>query len=155
MLLKKDLQNLLAPMELHLMSGNFNRLNDAIEERLTELGIHAEQWSKVLGFQRSKLHGGQYKGGQCVKMLDNNHILESLIMSVTEDEKLKALVESLKELKSVKDSCFGIQLAHDYKQNIEKYIVEYSDRSGCFGKSARTICSYKWIHRPNVGKIPR
>ena len=71
-------------------------------------------WNKVLGFQRPKPHGGQFKGGQCVKMLDNIHILESLIMSVTEDEKLKALVESLKELKSVKDSCFGIQLAHDY-----------------------------------------
>ena len=38
----------LAPMELHLMSGNFNRLNDAIEERLTELacpnGTSFDEW---------------------------------------------------------------------------------------------------------------
>ena len=119
----------LAPMELHLMSGNFNRLFDATEQRLhnLEANVKATDWNTQLGFQRPKLHGGQFKGGQCSKMLGNIKIIKDILESekLRQDKILDSLILAFEALKDVKDECFGMELSPDYKEKIHKYKESY------------------------------
>lgn len=119
----------LAPMELHIMSGNFNRLFDATEERLESLGanIRATDWNTQLGFQRPKLHGGQFKGGQCSKLLGNVNVLRDILEAenLMQDDILGSLILAFDALKVVKDTCFGMDLAPDYKEHIQNYKDRY------------------------------
>lgn len=119
----------LAPMELHLMSGNFNRLFDATEQRLLNLAAKAKatDWNTQLGFQRPKLHGGQFKGGQCSKMLGNIKILKDILEpeNLRQDEILDSLILAFESLKDVKDKCFGMELSPYYKKAIKIYRERY------------------------------
>ena len=78
------------------MSGNTNRLYDYLEKYLSSLNtdLKAEDWNTVLGFQRPMLHGGQFKGGQCSKLLISVGVLEQLISSagLLEEVYLKTLI---------------------------------------------------------------
>ena len=100
---------ILAPMELHLLSGNTNRIYNNLEKYLRSMdsSSSANQWNQSLGFQRPKLHGGQFKGGKCCKLLKNIHVLEELIKSskLERDEHFSFIVNSFKYLKSVKAAC--------------------------------------------------
>ena len=119
----------LAPMELHLMSSNFNRLFDATEQRLHNIAanVRATDWNTQLGFQRPQLHGGQFKGGQCSKMLGNINILKDILESqnLRQDKILDSLILAFEALKDVKDGCFGLELSLDYKEKIQTYKERY------------------------------
>ena len=66
----------LAPIELHLLRGNTNRIYNNLEKYLQPMDstLSANQWDQSLGFQRPKLHGGQFKGGECSKLLKKIHV---------------------------------------------------------------------------------
>jgi len=109
-------------MEFRLLSGNTNRLFDILEKHLVniESDLSAEAWNLKLEFQRPKLHGGQFKGGQYTSLLGATEVLWELIESagLQEDVYLKNIIKAFECLKHVKDSCFGNHLSHDFVEKI-------------------------------------
>ena len=57
-------------MELHVYTGNFNRLYDLGESILieNESTFHMRIWAEYLTLERPGLHGGQSTGNQCTKL---------------------------------------------------------------------------------------
>ena len=115
-------------MELHLLSGNTNRLFDALSEYLKKIdSFDAEEWNMAPGFQRPKLHGGQFKGGQCSKLLENVSVLEEKLKenNLGDDEFLLSIISAFKCLKEVNKSCMGNHLDKDYEQKLKNYACAY------------------------------
>ena len=95
-----------APMELHVpVCGNTNRIDNNLKKiNRCNPWIPLYRQIQSLDFQRPKLHGGQFKGGECSKLLKNVHVLEELIESwkLEKYEHINSVVNSFKYLKSVK-----------------------------------------------------
>lgn len=106
------------------MSGNTNRLYDYLEKYLSSLitDLKAEDWNTMLGFQRPKHHGGQFKGGQCSKLLISVDVLEQQISSarLLEDVYSKTLTTCFKCFQMVKVKCLGMVLEPSFKESIEE-----------------------------------
>ena len=119
----------LAPIELHLLSGNTNRLYDFGNTVLTNLDatVSMDLWNKSLGFDRPKLHSGQFKGGQCSKLLENTDLLENLLKSslTVVPAQLSDLIRALSALNQAKNTCFGLRLDKSYKEKIKLYKEAY------------------------------
>ena len=116
---------ILSPMELHLLSGNTNRIYNNLEKCLQPMGftLSANQWNQSLGFQSSKLHDCQFKGGECSKLLKNIHVLEELIKSskLARDEHISSIVNSFSYLISVKAACQRSRLLPEHELTINEY----------------------------------
>ena len=116
-------------MELHLLSGNTNRLYDFGDILLSNLGasISMDLWNKSLGFDRPKLHSGQFKGGQCAKLLENIDSLEIILKTSFSEvpSQLSELICTLSALNQVKKTCFGLKLDKSYKEQIQLYKEAY------------------------------
>ena len=81
----------------------------------------ANQWNQSLGFQRPKLHGDQFKGGECSKLLKNIHVFEELIKSskLERDEHISSIVNSNNA------ACLGSGLLPEYELIFNKYKGAY------------------------------
>ena len=115
---------ILALIELHPLSGNRNKNYNNLENYLQPMGftLSANQWNQSLGFQRRKLHGGQFKGGECSKLLKNIHALEEFVKSskLERDELISSVINCFKHLKSVKAACLGSGLLPEYELTINE-----------------------------------
>lgn len=67
-------------MELHVYTGNFNRLFNIGDTILTDIGssFFMGMWAESVNLERPELHSGQFTGNQCTKLLDNLEKLEML-----------------------------------------------------------------------------
>ena len=67
------------------------------------------------------MHSGQFKGGQCSKLLDNIETSDKILKSKFEvvPDELKMLMHTMKALNNVKKTCFGLSLGISYKNSID------------------------------------
>ncbi|XP_065642745.1 tigger transposable element-derived protein 4-like [Hydra vulgaris] len=100
---------ILAPIKLRLLNENTNRIYKYLEKyfQSTDITLSANHWNQSLGFEKPKLHGGQFKGGKCSKLLKITHVLEKLIKpsKLEKDEHIISILNSFKCLKPVKAAC--------------------------------------------------
>ena len=113
---------IVAPMELDLLSGNTNKKNKIykyLEKYLDSIDTNfsGKQWNQSLHYLRSELHGGQLKGGECSK---NIRVLQDLLkaLKLVKEEDISSLVNSLKCVKYVKVACLGYSLLLEYESTI-------------------------------------
>ena len=89
-------------MELHVYTGNFNSLYDLGESILieNESTFHMRIWAEYLTLERPGLHGGQFTGNQCTKLLNNLEKLEELSSSQdVQNDKFANLILCFRALK--------------------------------------------------------
>ena len=104
------------------------------------------QWGQSLGFQRPKLHGGQFKGGECSKLLKNIHVLEELTKSskLERDEHISSIVNSFKYLKSVKAACLGSGLLPEYELTINECKEAYVKHGLRVSPKVHALIKHTW-----------
>ena len=123
------------PMSLHLVLGIFNDGIFNILDRLLEhfeLPIRGDDWTKAVGIERQKSHGGvrAFNGRQCHAMMTDNALQKLLqLLRAHEDRnamsKVVNVIDVLHSFKQVVNSSFGrIKLA-SYKDDIKKFAHHY------------------------------
>ena len=115
------------PMELHLTLGICNDLYKNLEKELAakKTGISLTAWSHKLGCVEDAQFGGQFNGNQCVKLLKNLHVLETILEQNDALDAGKPFLEAFEAFNLVRESCFGQYLDDKYKGYIRNFGWKY------------------------------
>ena len=111
--------HLIPPAELHLLIGPVNTMFKELEE-LWSLG--ANDWAKRCHAFKEGLHGGEFNGNSCMRLLREESIkmLESLIPS-----EHTSYVHAFRTFGKVVESCFGYFVLPSFREDIEEYKESY------------------------------
>ena len=121
-------------MNLHNLLGLFNDVFDILDRilELFELPIRGEDWTKSVGINREKSHGGkpEFNGRQCHMMLSDNswEKLLKLLNAHSGVDAMSRVVNALDVIHSLKQmvySCFGHVRLDRYKTDIKRYASHY------------------------------
>ena len=107
---------LVPPPELHLLLGPVNTLNEA----LSKLWPPCEQWIQKLHIKRDEYHGGAFNGNDCRKLIKNVSVLEDI-----PPPEFHGFVDTFKSFDNVVKSCYGKELASNYKRTIYEFKTSY------------------------------
>ena len=128
-----------APPPLHVTSGVFNDLFNALEQTLLVYNstMKATDWSDTLSLTREGHYGGTavFKGRQCRKMLKTENIgkLKSLLIQHNSDSYCEPFVKCFEALHAVVESCMGMVQYPRYPSDIRafaKCFFEARDHAG-------------------------
>ena len=107
------------PPELHLLLRITNKILKEMELVSEEVAF---QFYTDLGIIRPKLHGGEFTGNACKKILQSFHILETIDIIVRRDSRrLLKFAECLKCLNEVRIACFGSVLNGGFVERIRYF----------------------------------
>ena len=111
--------------ELHLLLRTTNKILKEMELVSEEVAF---QFYTDLGIIRPKLHGGEFTGNACKKILQNVHVFESILARARQDSrKLLKFAECLKCLNEVRIACFGSVLNGGFVERIRYFRKAYLD----------------------------
>ena len=127
-LLAQPIINFIPPCELHILTGVTGHLYKA----LLIIFPQAIEWPQFLAIDFRKIHGGEFVGNDCKRLLSNVDFLQSLAVNYAN---LLAMpfVDAFKSLNKVRLACFGKELDPDYKVFLDEFkantlaIVEHQD----------------------------
>ena len=104
-----------------------NRLFDHLQDQLKKVGsdISAYDWAEKLGMTRQRLHGGQYNGPQCAKLLKNLDILREILGIEMNKDCIKCIVLAFEAADEVKTACFGQVVMPNYQDKIKSFRIAY------------------------------
>ncbi|KAK6181780.1 hypothetical protein SNE40_009567 [Patella caerulea] len=118
--------DILPVMELHVMLGITNRLYNQVDQFESSRGTSiAKEWSDQLSLRRPHMHGGEFNGQQCVKLLENTSCLEQLMTENNLGEEGHRVIFALQSFNDVRKKCFGKVLHADYKESISAFEQSY------------------------------
>ena len=116
----ETLLEIIPPPELHLMLGTVGHLFSKINEMWGDnQGI---DWALDHYIHLAPYRGGSLEGPQCKALLQDERLAD-LKLSVPEN--LEKFVEVLHQFNLVRESCFGQDLAFNYKSQIEQFEIAY------------------------------
>lgn len=101
--------------ELHLLLRITNKLFNEFEKKHAQV---ANAWIQSIGISRPKLHSGEFNGNTCRKILTHVDFISS---ESGEDDNVEKFKEAFKTFNKVVTSCFGMDLASDFHDHIEKF----------------------------------
>jgi len=107
------------PPELHLLLRITNKILKEMEAVSQEV---ANCFYQKLGIVKRKIHGGEFNGNMCKKILQNLSILDEL---VRDNVRLVNFVECLKSLNEVRIACFGSVLRGGFADRIKYFQKSY------------------------------
>lgn len=109
------LLHLVPPAELHLLIGPVNTMYQELEELWPE-GIDA--WAKGCHAFKEGLHGGEFNGNSCMRLLEPESVkmLENMIPTPH-----AAYVDAFQAFGQVVQSCFGYYVLPSFREDIEKF----------------------------------
>ena len=81
-----------------------------------------DKWSSSLHIQQTGYHGGEFIGGDCLKLLRNVDALASECPL-----QLLPFVQALRDFHQVVISCFGMKLQTDFRKHLTKFAASYAD----------------------------
>lgn len=117
--------DLFPPPELHLLLGSVNNLYDHLDKTLISIKSPMKliDWAKSLNVHHSKYNSGDFEGNQCNKLLYNLDELQRRIENAGFETIVKAMpyLEAFRNLKLLKESCFGQNLDPNYKVTIQNF----------------------------------
>ncbi|KAK6188168.1 hypothetical protein SNE40_004411 [Patella caerulea] len=114
--------DILPDMELQIFLGITNRLYDLL---LRGFSVKANSWSEHLAIRRPPMHGGEFNGQQCKRLLENIPVLEELLENAGESG--LRIVNAFSTFNDVRHSCFGMTVQGDYKDSIDKFEIAYRE----------------------------
>ena len=111
--------HLIPPAELHLLIGPVNTMFKELEELWSE---GANDWAKRCHAFKEGLHGGEFNGNSCMRLLREESIkmLESLIPS-----EHTSYVHAFCTFGKVVESCFGYFVLPSFREDIEDFKESY------------------------------
>ena len=110
--------HLIPPAELHLLLGPVNTMFSELEE----LWPGADAWAKSCQAFQEGLHGGEFNGNSCMRLLheESTNKLESTIPS-----EHSAYVDAFRSFGMVVKSCYGYSVLPSFREDIEKFKESY------------------------------
>ena len=110
--------HLIPPAELHLLLGPVNTMFSELEE----VWPGANDWAKSCHAFKAGLHGGEFNGNSCMRLLHEDSLdkLEAIIPS----EHL-AYVEAFHTFGIVVKSCYGYAVMPSFRKDIERFKESY------------------------------
>ena len=119
--LEKDdlMMNLIPPAELHLLIGPVNTMYKELEELWPG---EIDTWAKACHAFKAGLHGGEFNGNSCMRLLhpDSVNMLESMIPI-----EHAAYVDAFRAFDKVVQSCYGYYVLPSFRKDIEKFKETY------------------------------
>ena len=109
--------DLIPPPELHLFLGTFNHLF----HEMKKIWPNAEQWPQKLGIRVSGYHGGQFSGGDCMKLMKNVDCLAQMCPLF-----VLPFVSAFRSFQKVVLSCFSTNLSASFRADIEAFRKDYT-----------------------------
>lgn len=109
---------LFPPPELHLMLGVVTSIYMSLEKLFPDT---AKRWLTSNHLEKN-LGRAAFQGNQCKKLLDSIDYLRSIC-----DIGAVKYVSALKSFNDVVLSCFGIELKPDFKDKINKFMLDFMD----------------------------
>ena len=116
-------------MELHLLLGIVNRFYDHVDDVLRRHGcsITAKDWSDKIAIRRPPLHGGEFNGADCKKLLERIDVLETMMENESLTEDGVKVLRAIEAFELVRQKCFRIKLQTDYKIVIRNFESAYKE----------------------------
>ena len=114
----------ISPPELPLMLRITNKIFNEMEKLSSTASKIAYSYYEKLGIARPKMHGGEFNGNMCERLLRNLDFLEDFIR-VRNEDRLIPFVQCLKLLNEVRISCFGHVLSGNFVNNIKDFQKAY------------------------------
>ena len=111
--------HLIPPAELHLLIGPVNTMYKELEELWPE-GI--DVWAKKCHAFREGLHGGEFNGNSCMRLLhpESVKMLESMIPT-----EHATYVDAFRTFDMVVQSCYGYYVLPSFREDIVKFQKSY------------------------------
>ena len=100
---------IIPPPEFHLLIGHVNTMYG----ELCKVWAPCEKWIKRLYVKRADYHGDSFNGNGSRKRLKNIAALEEISPS---DAKLQRFIDAFRVFNEVATSCYGKDLAPNYKE---------------------------------------
>jgi hypothetical protein len=113
---------LMPPSELHLMLRITNRVYKSLENLFP---IPSSQFIQRLNIERPKLHGGEFTGNMCRKILKNVNLLKAIGEQSHCSEEFFMHVHIFEAFDVVVKSCFGKTLSSSFRDDIEALRKSY------------------------------
>ena len=111
--------HLIPPAELHLLLGPVNTMFEALEEVWPE---GANNWAKQCHAFKEGLHGGEFNGNSCNRLLHENSI--KLLASLIPSEHINYL-HAFRTFGQVVQSCYSYFVLPSFREDIEKFRKSY------------------------------
>ena len=111
--------HLVPPAELHLLIGPVNTMFEELEELWPE---GSATWAKSCHAYKEGLHGGEFNGNSCMRLLLDKSItlLETMI-----PPDHSAYVDAFRTFGAVVESCYGYYVLPTFREDIEKFKESY------------------------------
>lgn len=87
-----------------------------------QLWDDVSKWPNSLYIQQTGFHGGDFIGGDCLKLLRNVDVLASICPL-----HIVPFVQALRDFHQVVISCFGRELHPDFREHLDKFATSYRD----------------------------
>ena len=109
---------LVPPAELHLLLGPVNKMFSELEE----LWPAANDWAKSCHAFKQGLHGGEFNGNSCMRLLHEDSLdkLETLL-----PPEYLPYVEAFHTFQRVVKSCYGYAVLPSFRADIERFKKSY------------------------------
>ena len=106
---------LVPPAELHLLIGPVNTMYKELEDLWPE-GI--DTWAKDCHAFKQGLHGGEFNGNSCMRLLEPKSIIKLKATIPTEHA---AYVDAFQAFGEVVQSCFGYYALPTFRDDIKRF----------------------------------
>lgn len=148
---------ILPPSELHLCLRITNKLINEMEKVLSSSGadMSADVWFNTVGVVRPKLHGGEFNGNMCRRLLTNLDSLEDLLH---QNNRLAALpfVKALRQFNEVCIACFGNELHPDFEAKLLRFKEIYLQLDVSVSTSVHVVINHVYqfckFRKASLGK---
>lgn len=111
--------------ELHLLLRVVNKLFKELENVLSLSGSSAaSDWLSSVGIVRPKLHGGEFNGNMCRKLLSSADLLERILIQQQQFAAMPYLT-AFRTFNNVVSACFSQELKPNFSQNILQFKEAY------------------------------
>ena len=111
--------HLIPPAELHLLIGPVNTIFKELEELWPE---GSNTWAKSCHAYKEGLHGGEFNGNSCMRLLHDESL--SLLETMIPTDHL-AYVDAFHTFGVVVQSSFGYYALPTFREDIEKFRESY------------------------------
>ena len=113
----------LPPPELHLLLRITNKLFKELQKRNVSI---AQQWLQSIGITQPQLHGGEFNGNMCRKVLKHAKDLHRCVSSShIHYGRICDFFACFEQFQQVVESCFGMTLDSNFENYITAFIFSY------------------------------
>jgi len=137
---------LIPPPELHLLLRVVNKIFKELQKSYPR---YAENWLQKMGLQQPKLHGGEFTGNMCRRLLKNTKLLAELANDSSVESEIAKFVSVFSDFSKVVEATFGRILQPDFESHVRCFQESYSKLRITVTTAVHIVC----VHLPQFCKL--